>query len=66
MNLSVGGKALKHPNTQLSKSNLTSHSMVTCEYNLPLDGGMKKSSDKVQDPPTGESNKKKIAAENED
>ena len=65
MKLSVGGKTLKHPNSALSKSILTSHSFITCEYNLPLHGGMQKSSPKVQDQvksqATNESNRQKIA-----
>lgn len=70
MKLSVGGKTLKQPNAALSKSNLTSHSMITCEYDLPLHGGMQKSSPKVQDQAKNqslnESNKQKIAKKNED
>ena len=67
MNLLVEGKLLKNPNAQLSESNLTSHSMVTCEYNPALHGGMQNSSPKVQPlQPAKESSRHKPSTQNED
>ena len=40
MQLSVGGKPLRQPNTTLSESSLAPYSQVTCEH-VPLFGGMK-------------------------
>ena len=51
MDLLVEGKLLKNPNAQLSKSNFTSHSTVTCELNPALHGGMQSPSAKVQEEP---------------
>ena len=66
MSLLVEGKLLNNPNAQLSESNLTSHSMVTCECIPALLGGMQKPSPKVLVQPTNESYRQKRTNENED